>query len=104
MKQIFSIYDKKGQCYLSPIVLSHKGQALRELENLVVRSQNLISQYPDDFAMYKLGDFDDISGKIVPTTVPIFIEEAGVFAKTSPACDLNTVASVKFSEQVKNEK
>lgn len=84
IKQIFSLYDKKGQIYTTPFFFSQVGEATRALDGIVNNGQTQVSQYPDDFAMYKIGEFDDVSGKFKPCDVPEFIAEASQYKNPLP--------------------
>jgi hypothetical protein len=79
--QIFAIYDKKAEAHLNPFFLSQKGQALRELQQAVQNEKTMIFQYPEDFSLWKLGDFDNRTGILIPLVKPEFLEEASVYAK-----------------------
>lgn len=72
---IFTIFDKKAVAYNQPFYYHQKGQALRALEDNVNQNDSPISKHPEDYALYKIGEFDDLSGEI-HATKPEFIEEA----------------------------
>lgn len=72
---IFTIFDKKAVAYNQPFYYHQKGQAIRALQDNVAQVDSPISKHPEDYALYKIGEFDDQSGEI-SSTKPEFIEEA----------------------------
>lgn len=74
MKQnIFSIYDVKAQVYNTPFFYPHTGQAVRSLTDLVHDEKSTINRHPQDYTLYKLGEIESESGKIVAKNEPEFI-------------------------------
>jgi len=73
--QIFALYDKKGLAYVDIFHFPHVGQAIRQLEDLL-KTQHPVSKHPADYDLYKLGEFDDISGQISPEKIPQFLQTA----------------------------
>ena len=61
---ICSVYDKKAMVFFPPFTVENKVVAIRSLEVTVNTSGNVINRYPDDFALYTLGEFDDKTGNI----------------------------------------
>lgn len=55
---LYSVYDKKAMCFFPPFCVDNKIQAIRALTGTVNRVGNDISSYPDDFALYYIGEFD----------------------------------------------
>jgi hypothetical protein len=77
MLKIFACYDKKSQAYTTPNFFTHAGQCLRALEDLVNEKNpnSMISSHPEDFSIWHLGEFDEISGEITPVK-PTHVQEA----------------------------
>lgn len=73
--QIFALYDKKALAYVDVFHFPQIGQAIRQVEDLL-KTQHPLSKHPADYDLYKLGDFDDVSGEICPTDNPQFIQTA----------------------------
>lgn len=96
---ICSVYDKKAMTFFPPFTCENKVVAIRSLEGTVNSSGNVINRYPDDFALYTLGDFDEKTGNITcfdikvlececrqlvqPTEVPNF--NSGTDGRLSPS-------------------
>lgn len=64
MKQLaFAIKDNKVGEFHSPFCVRHEKEARRLLEGLVVDNQSTIHNYPEDFSLYWVGEFDTTSGE-----------------------------------------
>lgn len=77
--KIFSVYDEKAQVYRSPFYLKHKGEAMRSFSDLVNDDKTIINKHPEDYKLYYLGVFDDVSGKMGSRDTPEFICNASDF-------------------------
>lgn len=75
MIKIYAIYDMKAQFYKPPFYQRSKGEALRTFTQLANDKQTLVGMHPEDFALYELGEFDDIKGTLHPET-PISLGKA----------------------------
>lgn len=71
-QKLFSILDSKGKMFNRPFTAITHGDAERTFQSTVNHSdpQNLIHQYPEDFDLYYVGDFDPTTGKIVTPDSP----------------------------------
>ncbi len=75
-QQIFAVFDKKAIAYAYPTFLNQKGQAIRSFENAVNDPQTQFNRNPEDFSLWHLGEFDDVTGVITPLPAPVHLEEA----------------------------
>jgi len=74
--QIFALYDKKALAYVDVFHFPQIGQAIRQVEDLL-KTQHPLAKHPADYDLYKLGEFDDVSGSILPQDPgPQFIQTA----------------------------
>lgn len=72
--KLFSILDVKTGIFMRPFPEAATASAIRGFELAVNKGgENLISQYPDDFALMELGHFDDQTGKIEVHQAPVNI-------------------------------
>jgi hypothetical protein len=80
MKKVYTIYDKKALSY-SPLlmVFDNRVSALRQFEQLCRSEGSLVNRYPDDFALYCLGNFDEEKGKLFSYDVPEHILDASEY-------------------------
>lgn len=66
--QLFSIYDSKMHCYLSPFPSRAKVEAVRQIKASFESPQmreTPIFQNPEDFELHHIGEFDDETGLLV---------------------------------------
>lgn len=81
--KIFSIFDEKGKAFMPPFFRPHHGQAVRDFSDLVSDKSTSINKHPEDFKLYCLGVFDDVSGGLSPVAQPEFIGNAKDFLNNS---------------------
>lgn len=73
---MYSIRDAKGEYFNTPFFNKSHGEAERNFTSLVNDEKSTVSQYPEDFDLYYLGDYDDNDGKLVPLDTPQHIVKA----------------------------
>lgn len=66
--QIFTFHDSKAQAYLPPFFLHQDGMALRTFSDLVAEKEHPFARHPEDYTLFKIGEFDDSTGKITVIT------------------------------------
>lgn len=79
MKKVYSVYDKKAMFFSSPIIVDFPVQAERALQQEASNPNSQLHQYPDDFAMYQIGEFDESRGTLIPLDVPLHFHEVAEF-------------------------
>lgn len=62
--KVFSIRDDKAAAYMPPFYFQNDGQALRAFMDLVKDPNSNCHRHPGDFRLYRLGYFEDESGKL----------------------------------------
>lgn len=63
--KVYTIYDKKSQVYTPPMVFHNDGHATRELQmQLRGNAKAVMSQYPADYDLLCICEWDDTSGQI----------------------------------------
>jgi len=75
-QKVYSIYDTKGEFYTRPFYCKTAGEAERIFQQLVNDEKSTIFQFPTDFDLFFLGEFDEISGKLIPETTPEHVVKA----------------------------
>lgn len=82
---LISVFDKKASVYEAPISFPHVAHALRTYAEVPKRKpEHQFSQYPSDYDLYLVGEFDEVSGLIHPVNPPGFLEHlSNVFAERS---------------------
>lgn len=76
MLKIYSIRDSKGEMFNTPFFQKTHGEAERSFRNVVKDERSLPSQYPEDFDLYYLGEFDDVTGQIQALDTPLHVIKA----------------------------
>lgn len=74
--KIFTIRDTKAEMYNTPFFQKSVGEAERNFKTLVNDSKSTVSQYPEDFDLYYIGDYDDLTGKINELPAPSHVAKA----------------------------
>ena len=59
----FAIYDSCSGVYDRPWFSRSEAEAVRAFEGLACNADHLIGQHPEHFKLYRIGSFDDNTGK-----------------------------------------
>lgn len=70
--KMFCLYDKKAAVYMSPFTERNDATAVRMVQGLLAQRNSNVAQYPEDFDLYYLGDFDTEDGELTPGVKPEF--------------------------------
>lgn len=84
---IVSIRDNVSQLYMRPEYVVHRNAAIRAFQDEINRQsqpgqQNNLFNHPDDYDLYEMGHWDDVSGEFEIHKVPEMIAQ-GKFTKQS---------------------
>jgi hypothetical protein len=80
MKQnVYTIKDAKSGTFATPFFSINDATATRSFQQAANDPNTTINQFPEDYALYKLGTFDDASAEIV-SNLPEFVSNP----KTQP--------------------
>lgn len=61
---IYSLKDRKGS-FANPYIMQNTEQAIRDVKTAVNENKgNILNKYPEDFELYKIGEFDTETGAI----------------------------------------
>jgi len=55
---------------MQPFVQLSHGEADRTFHKLVNDQKSMVNQYPDDFDLYYIGEYETTSGKLTPLQTP----------------------------------
>lgn len=61
----YSIFDKKADVYSKPFFVGQDGEASRMFIDLVNDSKTTLHRHPEDYSLYRIGEFNDNSGEII---------------------------------------
>lgn len=74
--KVFAVRDGKAEFYMSPFFQKTMGEAERSFRSLVNDEKSIVHQYPEDYDLYYLGEYDDQSGKLAPLDAPQHLQKA----------------------------
>lgn len=77
--RIFTVHDNKAEAYLPPVYYKTKGEALRAFETTCKNKESQFHQYPSDFTMYELGEFNEQTGDITQNEKPLPLANASEY-------------------------
>jgi len=69
----FSIYDSKAEYFSAPYFYKTNGMAIRAFTELARDANSTISKHPDDYRLFRVGDFDDDTGTLTSGTAPMLL-------------------------------
>lgn len=75
MLEAYAIKDKKTGFFLRPAFSASLVALTRELTQLVKNKESTLALYPGDFAVYRVGKFDEVEGIFLFQQAPEFICE-----------------------------
>lgn len=74
--KMFVVRDSKADTYLLPFTARTHGEAERSFQKASLDPQSEISKFPEDYDLYYLGEYDELSGKISPESAPVHMIKA----------------------------
>lgn len=74
MEKLYTIYDKKMNTYMPPVISPNIAVMTRDLQEIVnTKKDSKLAKYPADHDLYELGNWDSSMGDIDKSDKPIFI-------------------------------
>lgn len=72
---IVSVKDRAADVFNRPFFVPHRNVAVRDFSDEVNRSDasNPLNKHPDDFDLYVLGQFDDVTGEFLVETPSVLV-------------------------------
>lgn len=70
---VYTIKDIKAETFGNPFYSANDNTAKRSLEQASKDPNTTISQYPEDFVLYKLGQWDDETATISTLDTPFYL-------------------------------
>jgi len=74
-KVLYSVYDVKSEFYGSPVLFHNDEDARRGIASVFSNPGSMMATYPEDYRLFRLGNFNDNSGSIEHCAVPEFVCE-----------------------------
>jgi hypothetical protein len=76
MKVICSIYDSKSMLFSTPFTSRNTQTAQRDFHRAVNDSNLECNQFPADYQLFEIAQWDEENGLIQPYTLPLFVARA----------------------------
>ncbi|UOK21009.1 nonstructural protein [Chifec microvirus UA13_24] len=76
MLYCYAVFDDKTSSYQNPFFSVSDGAAVRIFTSGIRAQGTVLNEYPSDFKLYKVGEFDELSGLTQPASDsgnPVFI-------------------------------
>jgi len=68
--RVYSIRDAKAEVYNTPWFAKTHGEAERSFQQLTRDGKSTVNQFPEDYDLYYLGQYDDQTGTFEPVDTP----------------------------------
>lgn len=79
---MFAVQDVKVGAYLNPFTMRSKGEAIRTWSNSCDDPNTQFFKTPSDFTLCEIGEYNEVSGKLIPHDCPLPIGTALEFKTT----------------------
>lgn len=66
--QVYSIYDLKTQVFFPPMLFHNEGHARRDILSEIKKGGGMMREYPADFELWRVGDWQDDTGQVEAIT------------------------------------
>lgn len=77
MKQNFySVYDMAAKVWNPPQVLPTDAVAIRQMMEACTRPDSVFAKHPKDFALFQVGEWDDVAGEMKPVVARKVVDVA----------------------------
>lgn len=74
--KMYSVRDSKGEIFHAPFYKHTHGEAERDFTSLVRDEKSQLAMYPEDYDLYYLGTYDNVTGKLQSLDTPQHITKA----------------------------
>lgn len=75
-KLLFAIRDVKSETFTPLAEFTTRMEAIRSLDSEVRNPESTFAKYAEDFALFEMGSFDKVSGKIEVHAQPVHVINA----------------------------
>lgn len=73
---VYCIRDTRST-FLTPTVDTNDQTAMRNFANALMQSGSVLNTHTEDFALYKIGEYDQEKGQLIPISPIEFICDGG---------------------------
>lgn len=74
--KLYTAYDSKVKAFLRPFWQRNTGEAMRTWESMCNDETQMPCRHPEDFTLFELASFDELTGKISALETPHSIATA----------------------------
>ena len=78
----YTVFDKKSSTYIPPFFVHTNREAIETIEPILKLRKSKLAEFPEDFVIYKICDFDPQNGTLVMHPVEVVIEVAQIRTAT----------------------
>ncbi len=80
MSKLFcvTVRDEKADCFAHPFFVPALGLALRMFEDWSKDKETAVGRHPEDYSIFKIGEFDQVAGVFTPDVIPVFLGRPSV--------------------------
>lgn len=101
---LYSVYDTAAVAFIQPFCMQNDGIAVRSFQNTVNDETTTISKHPEQYALYKVAEFNDEDGYIDPLPkAELIVQATEVKSKTPETVSLE-IAIQKLDEMIEKTK
>lgn len=65
-QSIFAVYDSKVKVYDRPFMMRNPAEAIRGFETISKDKNTQVGQFPADYSLVELAEFNTVTGEILP--------------------------------------
>lgn len=69
--KLYTIYDNAAKAFAEPFSLRSDNEARRVFLNETKNPKSNLGQFPEDFALYSCGEFDNQTGEFITPDYPV---------------------------------
>lgn len=81
IQKLFSVRDSKAGVFNTPFFKPTQAEAERDFHRLAHDPSSMVEQYPEDFDLYYIGEFNQNTGKLKTLETPEHIVKATLVQK-----------------------
>lgn len=86
---VYSIHDQAADAYITPFFLANDELAKRAFYQCVQDKNHQFHQSPDDFCLFRIGEFEVTTGVLKPLETPATLGNGVQYLKTRSNQPLN---------------
>lgn len=72
--KLFTVYDSKAETWSNPMAFQNENVAIRSLGQVVKDRTTEIGAHPEDFSLYLIGEWSQMTGTLTPVPAKCIIK------------------------------